>query len=298
MRLRAADPDDAAAVLAVLVARDLVDLGVPEYTLGELQDEWRSSDLDLATDTRVVQADDGRIVGYAVVQRRGSLAVVAPDHEGRGIGSLLLRWSERRERERGADRHRQWTAASNAGAATLLRGAGYVLARSYSRMTRLLEDVPTADLAPAGMQLRPIDADRDAAAIHAVDAASFATSPDYVPEPFDAFREEHLGAHDFEPALSRVVEADGAIVGFLLTRRWRDLVAFVDILAVDPGHQRRGLGTLLLLSAFAAFAADGLREAQLGVASDNPEGLRLYERVGMTARFQFDVYERPLSGQA
>ncbi len=35
----------------------------------------------------------------------------------------------------------------------------------------------------------------------------------------------------------------------------------------------RGLGSALLLSAFAAFATAGLREAQLGVASDNPRAL-------------------------
>jgi mycothiol synthase len=296
MRLRAPVPDDAPAVLAVLVARDLVDLGVPEYKLGDLLDEWRASDLDLTKDARVVQADGRQIVAYAIVHRRGSFAVVAPDHEGRGIGSLLLRWTERRERERGADRHRQWTAASNARAATLLRSAGYTLVRSYSRMARPLDDVPTADPTPAGVRLRPVDVDHDAAALHALDAASFATSPDYIPEPLHSFREEHLSAHDFEPGLSRVIETDAGIIGFLLTCRWPEGVAFVDILAVDPGHQRRGLGTLLLLNAFAAFAADGFREAQLGVASDNPDGLRLYERVGMTARFQFDVYERALSG--
>jgi hypothetical protein len=42
------------------------------------------------------------------------------------------------------------------------------------------------------------------------------------------------------------------------------------------------------------FASAGLREAQLGVASDNPRALRLYERVGMSARFRVDTYQRPV----
>jgi mycothiol synthase len=295
MRLRAPNPDDAPAVLAVLVARDLVDLGVPEYTLGDLLDEWRSSDVDLATDARVTEADDGRIVAYASVQRRGSFAVVAPDHEDRGIGALLLRWTERRERERGNDRHRQWIAASNTGAKELLVGAGYELVRSYWRMARPLDDqLPAPGPLAEGLQLRPIDVERDAVALHALDAASFAASPDYIPEPLTAFREEHLQAHDFDPALSRVIVAEDRIVGFLFSRRWPGEVGFVDLLGVDPDHQGRGLGMLLLLTAVVAYAADGLGEAQLGVASDNARGLRLYERVGMTARFQFDVYERPL----
>ena len=37
----------------------------------------------------------------------------------------------------------------------------------------------------------------------------------------------------------------------------------------------------------------GLREVRLGVASYNPRALHVYERLGMTERFRFDVYERP-----
>jgi mycothiol synthase len=83
-------------------------------------------------------------------------------------------------------------------------------------------------------------------------------------------------------------------VAFLLARR-RDEegVGFVAILAVDPEHQRRGIGSILLQSAFAGFAVAGLREAMLMVASDNPQALRVYERVGMIVQLQFDIYERP-----
>jgi GNAT superfamily N-acetyltransferase len=61
--------------------------------------------------------------------------LVAPDQEGRGIGSQLLEWAEWRDRDRGRDVHRQWVAA----------------------------------------------------AIHAVDAASFAPAPDYTPESLQEF---------------------------------------------------------------------------------------------------------------
>ena len=187
-------------------------------------------------------------------------------------------------------------AAENQSARTLLTAAGYSMARSYWRMVCSLTDMGPAVPAPAGFVLRAVDIARDAVSLHAVDAASFGGRPDYVAETLGEFREEHLEAHDFDSALSRVAERDGALVGFLLARRVvDDAVAFVDILAVDPRHQRRGLGTALLGSAFAAFAGAGLREAQLGVASDNPLALRVYERAGMTVRFQFDIYERPVA---
>jgi mycothiol synthase len=295
MRYRAPVPADAPAVLAVSEARDIADLGEAENTLEELRDEWRSSDLDLERDALLVEDADGRIVAYAVVRRRGARAFVAPDREGQGIGSRLLEWTEGRERDGGRELHRQWVAAGNATARALLTGAGYHRARSYSQMVRSLDGVAAAPDPPAGFRLRPIDPAQDAVALHALDAASFAPTPDYMPESLTEFTEEHFGAHDFDAALSRVAIEGEEIVGFLIAgRRPEERVGFVHILAVAPERQDRGLGTAMLQSAFAAFAEAGLREVRLGVASYNPRALHVYERLGMTERFRFDVYERPV----
>jgi mycothiol synthase len=294
MRLRAPVPDDAAAVLDVLVARDIADLGVPDYTREDLLDEWRASEFSLASDARVVELE-GRIAAYGVARRRGSLGVVAPEFEGRGVGSQLLRWIESREREQGVDFHRQWFATGNERARSMLVAARYTWARSYLRMVRQLGELEAARRPPEGVHLRGLDPEADAASLHELDAASFATTPDYVPVSLSAFREEEIGAHDVDPGLSRVAEREGKPVGFLLARRWRsDAVGFVEILAVHPAEQSRGVGSAMLSDAFARFAEAGLREAQLGVASDNPRALRLYERMGMTPRWRFDTYERPI----
>lgn len=296
MRLRAPVPDDAPAVLAVLAARDAVDHGGLDYTLGDLRDEWQGADFDLASDAVVAEVR-GRIVGYAVVRLSGSIAVVSPDHEGRGVGARLLQWSERRQRERGRERYRQWVPATNARARELLERVGYRPSRSYARMVRRLDDVRPAPAAPEGFTIRAVDAGADAAGLHAVDAASFAVTADYMPETLGEFRQEHLAAHDFDAALSAVGEHGDRMAGFLLARR-RDAerIGYVDILAVHPDFQRRGLGTALLLGAFARFAGAGLLEAQLGVASDNPRALRMYERAGMKPSLQAYTYERPVEG--
>jgi mycothiol synthase len=293
MRYRAPVPADAPAALAVSEARDIADLGEVDHTLEELRDEWRSSDLDLEHDARVVEDPEGRIVAYAAVRRRGTLVLVAPDQEGRGIGSRLLEWVEWRDREHGRDLHRQWVAGTNATARALLTRAGYRRARSYSQMVRLLEGISGPPDPPTGFRLRSIHPAQDAAVLHAVDAASFGPSPDYTPESLAEFTAEQLGAHDFDAALSRVAINDEAIVGFLIAgRRPEEAVGWVHILAVAPAHQNRGLGTAMLQSAFAAFAEAGLREVRLGVASYNPRALHVYARLGMTERFRFDVYER------
>lgn len=294
MRLRAPAPDDAPAVLAVLAARDAVDHGGLDYSLEDLRDEWRGAEFDLASDA-VVAEDRGRIVGYAVVRLPGSIVVVSPDHEGRGIGAELLRWSERRQRERGRERYRQWVPAGNARARELLERVGYRPSRSYARMVRRLDDVGPAPAPPEGFTIRAVDPDADAARLHAVDAASFAATAEYTPETLSEFRQEHLAAHDFDPDLSAVAERGERMAGFLLARRRdEDRIGYVDILAVHPDYQRRGLGTALLLGAFTRFAGAGLLEAQLGVASDNPRALRVYERAGMRPRLQAYAYERPV----
>jgi mycothiol synthase len=296
MVLRAAGPDDAPAVHAVLAARDLADLGIVDGTLADLLDRWGQSEFDLAADAIVVELD-GAIVAYAEVYGPGALAAIAPGREGHGIGPRLLSWAEQRAREQGRDAHRQAIAASDHRAAGFLRAAGYQPERSYWRMVRKLGTVARTISMPAGFSYRAPDIDSDAAALHALDDACFRVVPDYRPHTLNAFSEEHLHVHDLDPGLSSVAERDGELVGFLLARRWVDeKVGFVDLLGVHPDHQHRGLGSALLLDAFARFAAAGLREAQLGVASDNPRAVTLYERVGMRPRFQVDTYIRPITG--
>jgi ribosomal protein S18 acetylase RimI-like enzyme len=175
----------------------------------------------------------------------------------------------------------------------LLATAAYVPVRSYWRMVLGLAGGVEVAPPPAGVTLRELDPESDAVQLHGLDALSFAENPDYEPESLREFRHEHLLAYSLDPALSRVAVRGEAIVGFLLARRWdQDAVGYVDVLAVHPGHRRAGLGTAMLTSAFAACAASGLREGQLGVASDNARALTVYERVGMMPGFRVDSYER------
>lgn len=294
MHTRGAQWDDAPAVLALLVARHTADIGLPLFRLEDVHDEWRSADVDLGRDAVLIEID-GALAAYAIVHRPGAYAVVAPDHEGRGVGTRLLQWAEQRERERDADAHRQIAASTNTRARELLEGAGYRHIRSYWRMARPLDRPIAAVDPPAGVRLRALDPDRDAKALHALDAETFGSSPDYMPESYEMFVQQHLRVHDIAPELSFVAQRGEEIVGFLIARRWQhEASAYIDILGVAPGYQRRGIGTALLTHGFAAFAAAGLTQGQLSVASDNPRGLRVYEAAGMGPRFCFDVFERPL----
>ncbi len=297
MRVRAAVLADAVAVHALLVEREVAELGAPDSSLEDLRDQWRGSGFDLSADARVVEAADRRIVGFAVVARPGTMVVVAPAHQGQGLGTRLRLWAEQRERERGRERHRQWIAAGNERARDLLLAAGYRRERSYLRLVRRVDDLGASGSAPAGVNLRAVHIGVDAPAIHALTGASFAENADFRPYSFEAFRETHLEAHDFAPELSCVAEHGGRLVGFLLAWWWREPnIGFVDLIGTHPDHMRRGLGKAMMDATFARFAAAGIHQAQLGVASDNLAALRLYRRSGMTERFRTDTYERPVEG--
>lgn len=299
MRLRAPVADDLAAVHAVIAARDVADLGVVDFKLEDLRDEWHSPGFELGGDARLAHDASGLIVGWAETRNQGGFAVVAPAAEGHGVGTMLLGWLEQRERELGRPVHRQLIAATNASGGRLLGRAGYERVRSNHILHRELGSEPAAGAAPGGVSLRVLDVELDAPALHALDAAAFAGQPGYEPESLDAFTAGHLGAHDVDPRLSLVAERDGRIAGFLLARRREpEHVGHVDLLAVEPAAQRQGVGSALLAGAIASFAAAGLTAAELMVSSNNPRALRLYERHGLTERHRFDIYEKPAAGSS
>jgi mycothiol synthase len=286
MRLRPPAPADAEAVAALVIAVDVAEVGEADYTLEDLREEWAAPGFDLAEDAVVAETD--RLVGYAAF--RGSKVLMSALPEDVDVRAALLDWCEARATQRGHARHEQAVAAGDEAAAALLRARGYTLVRSYWRMERAVGD-EREPAPPPGVSLRALRAgDR----LHALNEAAFSTTADYEPLDEAEFARRHMDSHDFAPELSRVAERDGEPVGFALVHRWDNGVAYLAQLAVHPRAAGAGIGTALLHAVFAAAAAEGRSRVQLGVVSDNPRAVRLYERAGMTPRWRFDAYERPV----
>lgn len=295
MLLRAPARDDAAAVAELLEPRSLAAFGSSAGLLEDLREEWSSEGFDLSRDAVLALDGDGTIVGYAVAHRFGTFATVDARREGEGLGTALLDWCERRQRELGWEQHRTSTPAANIRAKNLLEGRGYRRVRSSVRMALALEDLIPARRPRGHVKLRKLDTQADGAAIHHVDRLAFEAVPGSEEESFAEFSEEHLKARDLDESLSQVAERDSAVVGFaLMRRRKEDSAAYVDILAVDPSEHRQGIGRALLEAAFIAAREAGLKEAQLGVYSDNQRAMSLYTSLGMEQRAQLDVYKRPV----
>lgn len=82
-----------------------------------------------------------------------------------------------------------------------------------------------------------------------------------------------------------VAEVDGAVAGFLAYRLDSPdaaLTGEVELLAVDPAHQNRGVGTALNERALAEMAAAGMRLAVAATGGDpgHAPARRAYEKAG------------------
>lgn len=76
-----------------------------------------------------------------------------------------------------------------------------------------------------------------------------------------------------------VIERDGSPVAYLIATRAPE-GAHLGRLAVDPAHQRQGLGQALVLDALRDLSARGLRCTTVNTQSNNLPSLRLYHQLG------------------
>jgi mycothiol synthase len=291
MHLRAPEPADAPAVLDLIVARDIADLGRPDYTLEDVRADWAAPGIDLARDAWIVE-EDGIAVGYAMLDDRGAaLITVPPASEGRGVGSLLREAAERRAVERGDALVRQFVPTSNEAARTQLLEAGYWPAYSYFRMRMALADAPPP---PAGLPVRPFSRGPDDAPVHALVEEAMAGVPGNEPRSLESWQAAKVDKEGWDPALWLLHEDAGGLAGVVLCERWEDGVGYVDYLAVTPRLRGQGLGRAMLLHGLAALRDAGLTVAELSVQGENASATRLYESVGMRPVWTIERWEKAL----
>jgi len=277
-------------VLAVMLARDVADVGYPDFTLDDVLADWATPGLDLERDGWVVTDAAGTIVATGLLLGDDALVHVHPGACGRGLGSTLRELVEARGRERGTAVLRQFVPVGNGQASALLLEAGYWPVQHYLRMRIALEAVA----APGDGAVRVFERHRDELEVHGLVQAALAEIEGYLPEPLEVWRRQRIEKQRWDPALWILLEDGEGLAGAALGERWDDGLGYVAQLAVAPRARGRGHGRTLLLSLFDAFRGSGLRVAELSVRGDNRGAAHLYESVGMQASWEAQRWEKAL----
>lgn len=298
-------PDRFADALALLQAADVVVYGGSDWTAAELQDEWEA--LDLSRDAWLVERD-GRLAGVMhLVDRRGGRFIgdgyVHPESTGHGVGSLLLSLLEDRvhefEDEWPGDEQVTVECAHLVGderAPALFASRGYERARSFFRMVADVSGPHPPPDWPDGIELRPLDVDRDGERVHETIEEAFADEWGHRRRPYDEWRTRVFGWRGFDPELVPVAWDRDEIAGVSLNypKRMGDW-GWIGSIGVRPAWRGRGLGLALLQESFERFRRTGETTAALGVDAENPTGaVRLYERAGMRVLWRADLWRKVL----
>lgn len=299
-RRRPPTPADADAVAELIAAADVAQQGFTDFGLADLEDEWRTFDLE--RDTVVLVEPDGALAAYGALERRGEVWIVDgyvhPRSQGRGAGRTLVTTLEAEAAGRGAHRVHNGVLAQDAAAHRLLESLGYRSVRRFWRMTIDLQEEPSQPEWPAHIVPEPFRLDA-AEAFHAALEDGFADHWNHTPEPFEDFRRRKLENPALDLSLWRVVRSGREIVGGAICDADRYGGGWVDALFTRREWRRRGVGEALLLDAFGKFWARGTRRVGLGVDAQNPTGAtRLYERVGMRVEWAAVIYEKEVGDGA
>jgi GNAT superfamily N-acetyltransferase len=262
----------------------------------------------------------GELVGYArtwdwttggaLVQ--GQLAFVHPHHRRRGIGGVLLRWLEARQREiargrPGADAylHQSFVTEGERDRAHLLRKAGYAPVRFILSMERPhLQDIPDFEL-PAGFEVRTVQPEHARAIFDAhVEALRGVWGVDDPgPDQFEWWKKSRA----FQPHLWQIAwhvqsnQVAGQVKPWIDTEQNEALGrlrGYTEFISVGAPWRRRGLARGLVVRALRAQREAGMTESALGVDGDNADNAgRLYEACGFRVAKRNTVYRKPLDRQ-
>ena len=292
---RHAELGDAQAVAELIAAMEQAYGESGAYTPADLEDEWRT--VDLQRDAWVV-LDGARVLGYGALHERGEMsrieAFVHPDAFGRGIGTQLAAELEREAFARGAKRVHNSVLERDEGGQAIVRALGYREVRRFREMRIELTAQPDPPSWPAGLTALAFDPERDARAFHAAQQEAFADHWEYHPRSFEQWSDQ-LEGPNFEPSLWCVVWEGNEIAAGLIAVAERFGGGWIDTIFTRRPWRRRGLAAALLDETFRKLWDRGQTSVGLAVDAQSETGaFQLYERAGMQPAWSGIVFEKAL----
>lgn len=303
--VRAPDQHDIPAIIALIAAYDIHEFGdVDARTEEDLLDEWKR--LDSSTDSWLIFAESGTLVGYGAVSkgdfgRINEDGYVHPDHTGRGVGVTLLKLMEARARELEPSMPEGIRVAIYAGtngqseaARALFHQESYTYNRSFWRMEIDMTEPPPAPEWPAGLEIRTFVPGKDERGAYDVVEDAFVDHWGHFRTPYEEYAQKF--EKNFDPELWFLAWEGDTIAGATLcTLQQHGIGGWINKVAVRRSWRKRGLGMALLRTAFGEFYRRGVTHLGLGVDSDSLTGAqRLYEQAGMHIGAQYGVYVKEL----
>jgi mycothiol synthase len=295
--IREATPVDAADVLDLAVLCDIADIGEPDNTIEEVEEDLARASLR----GWVARGADGVLEGYCWIEKRSNHTVVIGDFLIRpggdpALAQRLLDLVRRaaHEREPALALH-LFATPTNRVKTGLLEAAGGTVVRHFWRMVIDLPDspAPVVPALPAGVELRTADrGEADLRAVHQVLNTAFLDHFGSQASSYEDWAPTHAVAPWRDFTLWWLVTVDGELAAAQIAGRFPDIGGFIADIGTLAAYRGRGLARLLLHTAFAEFHRRDERRVSLGVDSSNPTGaVALYESVGMRKRHEAAVYE-------
>jgi GNAT superfamily N-acetyltransferase len=308
--------DDAEAVVDLFNAYSQSLFGGDDSDLDQLMNEWTTPGLDIEEVIRVLEDDNGKIIGYIDVWDTSPPHVIKyvwgclhPQHWDEQLFKQMLSWAEDCARNRiglAPEGTRviinQGTLSTDHWKNKALLDYGYQLVRHFYRMAIELTSEPPQPVIPDGIQIVPIDIETELKKTILAMEDGFSDHWGFVEIPIEELMEhwQHYieNDKDFDPDLWYLAKDGDEIAG--VCRCKSQIVedpdmAWVNQLCVRKPWRRRGLGLALLHHSFQEFYHQGKKRVGLGVdASSLTNATRLYEKAGMRVVRKYNTYHMEL----
>src|ERR671917_577929 len=300
---RAPAREDAEVVAALISACQIADTGETDMSVEEMLDDWHS--LDLAEETVIVTAPEGRTAAYADVFNRSFVIVstygyVHPDYRGMGLGSYLVAWGERWTRDRMPQAQQNarvvvqhYINSANEAGRRLLERSGYSPVRGIYVMETTLDEPPPPPHWPADISVRTFVPGQDERAVYEAVEDAFRDLWGRPRNSFERFLRE-TQKESFDPSLCFLATTGDEIAGLTLCKKLAG-EGWVDVVGVRRPWRNRGLGLALLRHAFTEYYRRGTHRVSLSVDAESITGApRLYGRAGMRVRESYVIHLKEL----
>ncbi len=310
---RPATPDDVQSVVDLMNAVTQAEMGLRNFTLDSVQRLWQDGEFHLDTDTWLVTAPDGRVVGFADFVEETPPdpyevnSWVHPAVIDAGLGEYLLQCLDARARQALSNAPQDvaitavhgWVFEQSEALRRRLEKFGYQHVRTWLRLLIDMDQPPGHPALPAGIELRSFRMGEDDGNVYEAWEEAMADEWGHTRLTYKKWRHYFVDQAGEEDVPFWFLAVDGNAIAGLILGRWcrpgSEDEGHIRYLGVRPAWRRRGIGLALLLHAFGEFYRRGRHKVGLGVDGTSLTGAeRLYLKAGMSIILQSLVYQKTI----